>query len=88
MTPQETRRKNLVDKMAMIQHDIWAHWMKYQFSRCEDDDLGMVIQWDDVKRWQRQMNTPYTELSEAEKESDRKVVEDFIISTLEDLLGW
>ena len=63
----------LREELAAIQHEIWSHWMKYLFSVCIDlpgDD--MVIPKDFVSRWDRQVATPYCELSEAERESDRE----------------
>jgi len=58
--------------------------MRYLFSRCEDDDLGAVIQWDDYHHWQRQVSTPYSALSEREKNSDREQA-DKIMAVLEKL---
>jgi len=59
------------ESAAEIVHDLWAHWMKYMFTLCEDDDLGFIIPHEYVRRWQRQMNTAYNDLSEKEKASDR-----------------
>ena len=67
-----------MEKAAGIQHDIWAHWMKYQFSLCtENADGSVTIPADRVERWKRQMETDYDDLSESEKESDRNVVREF-----------
>lgn len=58
--------------LADTQHSIWSHWMVYLFSRCtKNDDGSMTIPPDLVERWNRQLDTPYQDLSEAEKGSDR-----------------
>lgn len=63
------------ERLASIQHEIWAHWMKYQFSQCYSDEVKhpgcLIIPTDKVERWKRQMNTPYAELTHKEQESDR-----------------
>lgn len=61
------------EEIAAVQHEIWAHWMKYMFSILPLHlRYGTVlIPVDKVNRWKKQMNTPYNELSEKEKESDR-----------------
>lgn len=47
--------------------------MIYLFDLCQQNGDGSVtIPADKVKHWQRQMNTPYSGLSEREKESDRE----------------
>lgn len=66
----------LRENIADIQHEIWSHWMKYQFSQCQPDTTGLyrgclIIPAEKVERWTKQMNTPYSELTEQEKESDR-----------------
>ncbi|MDR0784128.1 MAG: hypothetical protein LBE83_10290 [Propionibacteriaceae bacterium] len=61
----------VVQDLAAIEHERWAHWQRYLHSRCERrDDGALVIPADLVERWERQIATPYAELSEAEKNSD------------------
>ncbi|MCP4405032.1 MAG: hypothetical protein GY801_47990 [bacterium] len=63
----------LREKLAEIQHEIWAHWMKHQFSvGTFNDDGTWTMPCEKVQQWRRQMDTPYAELSEPEKESDRE----------------
>lgn len=62
-----------LELVADIQHEIWSHWMRYQFSQCTKDGSGqMIIPAALVERWQRQMETSYEQLSEQEKDSDRE----------------
>jgi len=63
----------LRERLAAVQHAIWAHWMKYLFSvgAVRGKDKAHIIYPQNVARWKRQMKTPYSELSEKEKESDR-----------------
>ena len=63
---------NLREALSDVQHEIWSHWMIWQFSCCQQNDDGSVtIPAAKVERWTRQMNTPYSELSDGERESDR-----------------
>ena len=61
------------ENLAAHAHSMWSGWMKYLFSKCEIkmDGSAVIPRWA-VIRWQRQMNTPYSELSKQEKESDLK----------------
>lgn len=60
------------ERLAAVAHEIWAHWMHYLFSKCEQNPDGSVtIPVGLVLRWCRQIDTPYNELSEQERESDR-----------------
>ena len=68
-----------IDKLASVQHDIWTHWMKYQFSVCGETQEGdLVIPKEKVDRWKRQMDTPYSNLSDKEKKSDIDQVNKFL----------
>lgn len=63
---------DIEEVIADQQHQIWAHWMRYLFSVCiEEDDGCMTIPSVFVERWKRQCATDYADLSEKEKESDR-----------------
>ncbi len=65
----------LVEALADKEHASWARWMHYLFTRCyETYDGNYVIPRELVDRWRRQKNTPYAELSEQEKQSDRDEV--------------
>lgn len=65
---------SLIEHLAAHCHDNqWSSWMKYLFTKCvQYDDGTMIIPAWAVERWTRQVNTPYTELPESERESDRK----------------
>ncbi len=77
--PQSVEYAQLRERLASLQHDIWSHWMKHLFSICrpeyehhEAEIDSAVIPYDYAKRWRRQLSTPYSELSEEEKRSDRE----------------
>lgn len=59
--------------LADYAHEAWCGWMKYMFSKAEINKGGTWVmpKWA-VERWQRQMNTKYSELPEEEKKSDRE----------------
>jgi hypothetical protein len=70
---------NLKEIVADLVHTIWARWMIYLFEQCYIRGNGdCVIPEKFVKRWQRQIRTPYEDLPEFEKESDRKITEEYI----------
>jgi hypothetical protein len=60
------------EQLSAYAHEAWAGWMAYLFSKCEVVDGGMLIPQSLVERWKRQVETPYAELPEGEKDSDRK----------------
>ena len=70
----EATRENL----ASYAHKQWSGWMEYLFSKSVIiDGIAVIPAWA-VKRWQKQIVTSYNELSEPEKESDRKEADGMI----------
>jgi len=57
--------KILLERLAELEHEQWAHWINYQLR------VGVKNkeQW---RRWHDLARIPYTNLSEKEKESDRE----------------
>ncbi len=70
----------LIEKLAEMEHERWARWQQWLHSQCirqeifERETGNLIIPRHLVERWTRQIKTPYSELSEREKESDRKEV--------------
>jgi hypothetical protein len=74
--------KDFVESGASIEHDRWARWQKHMFSKMVEEERfeegshfktgNYILPKEFVDRWFRQIDTHYSELSEAEKESDRK----------------
>ncbi len=58
----------LIEKLAAIEHKRWARWHKYCRTNWTPENIA---------RWDRQAETPYSDLSESEKESDRKEVREY-----------
>lgn len=78
-------KEELIEQLADKEHASWGRWMEYLFATCENHNDGSVtIPTDIVLRWSRQAKTPYADLSEREKQSDRDevahilpIIEDF-----------
>jgi len=67
--------RELLEQLAAVEHERWSHWQRYLHSKCvPGDDGSLTIPAELVARWSTQMTTPYAELSEAEKETDRQQV--------------
>lgn len=79
MTPhtQEETDAELIEKLAAIEHERWADWQKWchKVLREQLNPNGCSNDLEDVLlRWDKQIATPYADLSEAEKQSDRDQV--------------
>lgn len=67
MTPEERR-----EQLAALAHAQWSGWMVYLFNLSHSNGDGSItIPANFVARWQGQIATPYEELTEREKDSDR-----------------
>ncbi|WP_261330019.1 hypothetical protein [Rhizobium leguminosarum] len=65
----------LVEELAAIEHQRWAHWQQYMHSEAaRQPDGSLVIPADLVERWERQLKTSYDQLPDDERKSDREQV--------------
>jgi hypothetical protein len=66
----------LFEKLADIEHQRWADWQKYCHSKMTpsaDEGIWLIGE-KFLKRWDKQINTKYKDLTEKEKDSDRDQV--------------
>jgi len=70
--------KELIETLADLEHKRWAKWQKYLHSKCTRNYGTLVIPSKYVEHLEKMINTPYSELSEAKKEMDRKEVRKYL----------
>lgn len=68
----------LVEQLADIEHQRWADWQRYcnKVLRARATDERTLEE--RLQYWDKQINTPYSMLSEREKEEDRKQVRRYL----------
>jgi len=54
---------DMLEEVADLEHAQWSHWTKYMLDNLTPEN---------IERWRRQIDTPYSELTEKEKDSDRE----------------
>ena len=91
MNPQEIIEK-LTEKCAEIEHTRWAKWQNYMHSHVYDSSQSInphlkVIPTELYNRWERQIATPYSELSEKEKESDKDQVQMYLPEVIQTIIS-
>jgi hypothetical protein len=68
------------EELAALEHQQWAHWTRYMLKTLEPL-LSPNLRWHPdfrgnaeaaLERWLRQINTPYADLTEEEKDADRE----------------
>jgi hypothetical protein len=70
------RLKYIRERLAIEAHHSWARWMDYIFERghfAPDGDFIIPALY--ARKWFRQKDTAYAELTPREKDSDRAVVD-------------
>lgn len=71
--------EDLLEELAAIEHERWSHWQRYLHDQCaHGPDGSLIIPADQARRWSKQMNTPYGQLSDDERESDREQVRRYL----------
>jgi hypothetical protein len=77
----EARQEAFIEEGADLEHDRWAHWQKYMHSKFDQESRNgewICLPVSLFDRWERQITTKYADLSEQEKESDRKEVRKYL----------
>ncbi len=85
-TEEREPRRELVDgdpeleRMADEVHQVWCSWMEYMFQQGERILVGGPWSMNELakRRWARQMITPYSQLLEDEKRTDREIARRYI----------
>lgn len=78
--------ERIFERLAAIEHERWAYWQRYVHDQCvRREDGSLVIPAELAKRWGGQIDTPYTELTEEEKESDREQVQRYLPTIIDAL---
>lgn len=55
--------RDVIERLAELEYQQWAHWTQHMLDNLTEEN---------VARWRRQIATPYGELTEREKDADRK----------------
>jgi sugar phosphate isomerase/epimerase len=67
------------ERLAAIEHERWAHWQRYLHDQCErGEDGSLTIPAELAAHWQTLIETPYADLSDQAKESDREQVQRYL----------
>jgi hypothetical protein len=73
------RSPHLMEELACVEHERWSHWQRYLHEQCiPGADGSLTIPANLAHQWTTQMNTPYAQLSEKEKDSDREQVQRYL----------
>lgn len=76
--------EEFIEEGSNLEHDRWARWQQYFFSKCGisissmTENVNLTLPRVLFERWKRQIETKYSELSELEKESDRKETRNYL----------
>ena len=74
-TERQKSLAQLLEQLAAIEHDRWAHWQRYVHDHGQlQPDGSVILPANLVERWERQIRTPYDDLADSEKDSDREQV--------------
>ncbi len=64
-----SKERPVIEHLAELEHKRWANWQRRVHRLCGESRTIPAELWE---RWERQIATPYEELPEDEKESDRE----------------
>lgn len=83
----DRRLEEHIDVLADIEHERWSHWQRYLHGKgTREADGSITLPAELVAQWEHQIATPFSGLSEKEKESDRDQVRKYLPAVAE-ILG-
>lgn len=69
----------LVEELAAIEHERWAHWQRFMHEQGQRQaDGSLMLPAELVAKWDRLIDTPYAQLTDKERESDREQVRRYL----------
>lgn len=78
-SPSGVLAPTLIEQLAAIEHERWCDWQRIVHTHgTPNADGSITLSAGTVVRWERQMATPYAELTEWEKEGDRQQVRRYL----------
>ena len=78
-TGVEELLSSVLEQLAAAEHERWAHWQSYMHATAtRNPDGSLELSAESVAKWERQIATTYSELSDNEKESDREQVRRYL----------
>ena len=81
VSPEEATKllDTLMERLADVEHTRWSQWQKHMHQKAtKQPDGSLLIPPELVSQWERQLTTSYSDLAEAEKESDREQVRKYL----------
>ena len=67
------------NSLANIEHQRWSTWQRYVHQHGQlQPDGSLLLPAELVAHWEKQIATPYAQLGEQEKESDREQVRRYL----------
>lgn len=74
--PESVDGTALREQLAEIEHERWSDWQRHAHAQATvNEDGSLTLPAETVARWERQITTPYAELTPAEQDSDRAQVD-------------
>lgn len=53
---------DIIEELAALEHEQWSHWMRHMINNLTKENID---------RWSALIDTPYSDLTEEQKKSDR-----------------
>ena len=79
MTDAPLSSPALLEDLAAIEHERWAHWQRFMHDQgVRNSDGSLTLPAELVAKWDRLIATPYEALTDAERESDREQVKRYL----------